>query len=183
MTAYVDDNEFPKMLFKEGSAPASPAAGDQALFVDSADHVLKLKNSSGTVSAVSGGSLTSTKTLLGSDVTMTSANTFYDGPSVSLAAGTWLLNGSLQITTTSAGNEVTIKLWDGTTVAASAEMGLSTTYNSTGSYHISALVSPGTTTSYKLSAAGTGTGNTIAAAAPFNTAGNNASYLTAVKVS
>jgi hypothetical protein len=49
--AKASDNEFPSLLIKEGSAPASPAAGDQRLFIDSADHLLKIKNSSGTVSA------------------------------------------------------------------------------------------------------------------------------------
>jgi hypothetical protein len=49
------DNEFPSLLFKEGSAPASPSAGDQRLFIDSADHLLKYKNSGGTVSDVGGG--------------------------------------------------------------------------------------------------------------------------------
>jgi len=45
------DNEFPSLLVKEGTAPASPAAGDQRLFIDSADHALKVKNSGGTVTA------------------------------------------------------------------------------------------------------------------------------------
>lgn len=49
------DNEFPSLLVKEGTAPSSPASGDQRLFVDSSDHLLKLKNSSGTVTAVGSG--------------------------------------------------------------------------------------------------------------------------------
>jgi hypothetical protein len=43
------DNPFPKIIVVEGTAPASPAAGRQALFVDSADHHWKRKNSGGTV--------------------------------------------------------------------------------------------------------------------------------------
>lgn len=50
------DNAFPSLLVTEGSAPASPAAGKQRVFIDSADHLLKVKNSSGTVSSVGGGS-------------------------------------------------------------------------------------------------------------------------------
>lgn len=46
------DNEFPKIIITEGSAPSSPDAGNQKLYIDSADHKLKLKNSSGTVTAV-----------------------------------------------------------------------------------------------------------------------------------
>lgn len=49
------DNEFPSLLIKEGTAPSSPGAGDQRLFVDSSDHLLKYKNSSGTVSPVATG--------------------------------------------------------------------------------------------------------------------------------
>jgi hypothetical protein len=43
------DNPYPKVIVVEGSAPASPAAGRQALFIDTADHHLKRKNSGGTV--------------------------------------------------------------------------------------------------------------------------------------
>lgn len=49
------NNEFPSLLIKEGSAPSSPSAGNQRLFVDSSDHLLKLKNSGGTVSSVGAG--------------------------------------------------------------------------------------------------------------------------------
>lgn len=53
--AKASDNEFPSLLVKEGSAPSSPAAGDQRVYIDSADHQLKRKNSSGTVTVVEGG--------------------------------------------------------------------------------------------------------------------------------
>jgi len=56
------DNEFPSLLLKEGSAPASPAAGDQRLFVDSADHLLKLKDSAGTVTGLGGTGMTNPMT-------------------------------------------------------------------------------------------------------------------------
>jgi hypothetical protein len=49
------DNPYPKVLVVEGTAPASPAAGRQALFVDSADHHLKRKNSGGTVTDLEAG--------------------------------------------------------------------------------------------------------------------------------
>lgn len=47
------DNEFPSILMEEASAPSSPSAGTQRLFVDTADSTLKLKDSSGTVTPVS----------------------------------------------------------------------------------------------------------------------------------
>lgn len=53
--ALVDDNAFPKVILAEGSAPASPSAGQFKLYVDSADHLLKYKNSSGTVVTLGAG--------------------------------------------------------------------------------------------------------------------------------
>jgi hypothetical protein len=53
--AKASDNPFPSVLVVEGSAPASPSAGNQRLFVDTADHKLKRVNSSGTVTTVEGG--------------------------------------------------------------------------------------------------------------------------------
>ena len=49
------DNAFPSFLVTEGTAPASPAAGKQRVYIDSADHHLKRKNSGGTVTDLEGG--------------------------------------------------------------------------------------------------------------------------------
>ncbi len=49
------DNDFPSVLFTEGTTPSSPAASHQRLFVRSSDHVLCTVNSSGTVVAVGSG--------------------------------------------------------------------------------------------------------------------------------
>lgn len=68
------DNKFPKLIITEGSAPSSPAAGDQKLFIDSADHLLKLKNSAGTVTAVGGG-LSDPMTTRGDIIIRNSSNT------------------------------------------------------------------------------------------------------------
>lgn len=55
---------------------------------------------------------------LGSDVNISSANTFFDGPSVAQGAiGTWFVSGSVTLLDTT--NSVfVIKLWDGTNVIA-----------------------------------------------------------------
>ena len=50
------NNEYPSILVLESTAPANPASGDQRLFIDSADHTLKRKNSSGTVTSIEGDS-------------------------------------------------------------------------------------------------------------------------------
>lgn len=48
--AKASDNQFPSVLFTEqGSAPAGPAAGDQRLFIDSADNHLKRVDSADAV--------------------------------------------------------------------------------------------------------------------------------------
>ncbi len=49
------DNIFPKVTFVEGSAPASPAASDFSLYFDVSDHLLKWKNSAGTVTTLATG--------------------------------------------------------------------------------------------------------------------------------
>lgn len=50
------DNIFPKVTFVEGSAPSSPSATDFHLYFDSGDHLLKWKNSAGTVTTIATGS-------------------------------------------------------------------------------------------------------------------------------
>lgn len=59
------DNIFPKLIVAEGSAPSSPSAGDQKLFIDSADHKLKRKDSGGSVTTIEGGGSTSPLTTKG----------------------------------------------------------------------------------------------------------------------
>jgi hypothetical protein len=57
--AKASDNQFPKIIITEGSAPSNATSGDQKLYLDSSDHHLKRKNSSGTVVDIeAGGSAT-----------------------------------------------------------------------------------------------------------------------------
>lgn len=49
------DNPFPSLLFAEHIDPANPGAGTQRLFVDT-DHLLKLRDSAGTVTLIATGS-------------------------------------------------------------------------------------------------------------------------------
>jgi hypothetical protein len=49
------DNIFPKVTFLEGAAPSSPSASDFHLYFDSADHLLKWKNSAGAVTTIATG--------------------------------------------------------------------------------------------------------------------------------
>jgi hypothetical protein len=111
---------------------------------------------------------------LGADVSMPTT-AWYDGPSLSLPAGTWLLIASL--TFYGASNPtVTVKLWNGTTVYGSGEGNT----GSTGRVTITALgkVTLATTTTVKVSAASSSAA-TMQAASASNGAGNNASTLVA----
>jgi hypothetical protein len=74
---------------------------------------------------------------LSSPVNMVKANRFYDGPSVSFTAGTWLLTGSVDLQTSAIGTtpSFTCKLWDGTTVLSSGEWGV---YLPTRGYNVEA---------------------------------------------
>lgn len=57
--AKASDNPYPSILVAETAAPTSPAAGNQRIFIDPADHKLKRINSSGAVTIVEGGGATS----------------------------------------------------------------------------------------------------------------------------
>jgi hypothetical protein len=156
-----------------------PAAGN---FVQGTKAILY--GTMGTGAQYGGGPMTTVQSQLSADVTMTSANTFYDGPSVNLTAGTWLLTGSVEVMAGVgvAASNTTAKLWDGTTVYAS---GMSACPSDTGQVDISlsAIVSPTSPTSYKISVASQTANYKIAKAAQVNAAGNNASYLQAVLLS
>lgn len=52
--AKASDNVFPKLIVAEGSVPATPSAGQQKLYVDTADHKLKRVNSAGSVTTIEG---------------------------------------------------------------------------------------------------------------------------------
>lgn len=83
-------------------------------------------------------------------VTLTTAGTYYDGAALSLAAGTWLIWAHGSVTVATASGDGHLKLWDGTTVAdtdqSTAPAGATTV-----SLRGDAIVSPGSTTTYKAS--------------------------------
>ena len=123
--------------------------------------------------------LTAVSAALGGDVAMPVANTFYDGPSVTLSPGTWIVFAELlQV----GGASITTKLWDGaSSVLSSSE----TTGPGSGSpvfASLIGLVTLAVPATYKVSAASSNTGGAIKAAADRNGAGNNATTILAVKI-
>jgi hypothetical protein len=124
--------------------------------------------------------LTTAEADLGADVTMTTSGTGYDGPSISLAAGTWLIVGTVTLHDPNEGVNFVAKLWDGTTVESSAQ---ATTSNGfVIALTVSGIVSPGSTTTYKITVTGNGASSLIKAAATVNGAGNNASHIRAIRI-
>lgn len=128
--------------------------------------------------------LTNSTNQLSADVTCTNANTFYDGPSLSLAAGTWLLIGHVQVRN-SGGSFMTAKLWDGTTAVDSGEAFFDiASASASKQISLTGVVAPTGTTTYKISVAsvtGSSTG-LIQADCPDNGAGHTASTLVALRI-
>jgi hypothetical protein len=108
---------------------------------------------------------------LGGDVTMTTGGTYYDGPSVAQgSSGTWFVSGTITIVPGGSGENHSVKLWDGTTVIASA--GIRSSSNATpnavslsgyitspaGNLRISATTSSNASSSDKIAASATGNG-------------------------
>lgn len=59
---------------------------------------------------------------LAANVSLAAQNTYYDGPSVAQGtAGTWFVSGTVTLTDTAGAATFNAKLWDGTTVIASAQ--------------------------------------------------------------
>ena len=126
-----------------------------------------------------GATVTTVDATLGGDVTMTNANTFYDGPSASFAAGTWLV--LWQVTAypasgTGQTQDITAKLWDGTTVHGESSQAFpANTSSATLALHTggAAVVTLGGTTTLKVSVASIRAGGSIRRNVPDNSASSN----------
>ena len=132
-----------------------------------------------------GGSITHAEASLSADVQMTSNNTWYNGPSFSLAAGTWLVTAHLtQVRAATTAETIYGRITDGTNRYASQQ-----------GYHASAsgagvpltmtaiITLTGTATITAQMATSAGNANSlIKAAMTANGAGNNASQITAIRL-
>src|SRR3569623_2007177 len=66
--------------------------------------------------------LSSESNALTTDVSMPSGSTFYDGGTISLGAGTWLITATATIeSSNNSAMKITGKIWDGTTVYGAGE--------------------------------------------------------------
>ena len=78
------------------------------------------------IAATTINTLTYAQTALAGDVALTLADTWYDGPAVTLAVGTWLLTGQVMFSTTVPGYYYQARLWNGTTTAVTNQLNTAT---------------------------------------------------------
>jgi len=133
-----------------------------------------------------GGSLSYLQSFLAADVMFAAATTFYDGPTVTLSAGTWWLSGRLMLLDPTGGSGIySLKLWDGTTVATNYQASGPATgaWLNPAPLQAVVVVASGTPV-WKVSAAwqGGAGANLIKAAGTTNISGNVASVMTAIKI-
>ena len=153
--AKASDNIFPKLIESMQTAdPAAPSDSSWKLYAKAPGIYARSSNS--VVGPFGAASLTSTQVFLGSDVTMTNANQFYDGPTYTPAAGTWLLIANASVVNNSGGGQrETFKLWDGTTAYASGQTSNAGTSVYT-NMSLSAIVTGTGSAVFKMSIAGNG---------------------------
>lgn len=126
--------------------------------------------------------LTTVEAALGVDLTSFTSGTWQDGPSVSLAAGTWLIVCQCQIQV-GGQNDVEVRLTNGTAIEASAEvLGQAATTGRTNVPLVGLVVLGGTET-WKIQATGATAGaGKLLAAMVNNGQGNNATRIQATRV-
>jgi hypothetical protein len=115
-------------LLLPGAANIATAAGDFAVFRGYASGVVRCVDytkASGkpvvmpTIADIAPGAISA---FLGADVLMNNSSLFFDGPSVAQgSSGTWSVTGTVTLTDTVSTSAINVKLWDGTTVIASAK--------------------------------------------------------------
>ena len=124
-------------------------------------------------------------TNLTTDVTLAVAGTYYDGPGVTLAAGTWLINAQVTVKHTKNDNVVFVaRLSTGSTHYSSTEVHLHNKNPNLGNINMSTIVTLSTSTSIKIQATcNHSTSDCYMVAATTNYgSGNNATQISAIRI-
>ena len=129
-------------------------------------------------------SLTTASNSLSSDVTTTSADTWYDGASVSLAAGTWVVDSVIHLEkgATAGTSSYAVRIGDGTNHYASGSQAWP---QPSGAYvvtSLSCIITLASTTTIKVQAESQYAGGKIRAASGYGSSGNNSTQITAVRI-
>jgi hypothetical protein len=165
-------------ILQSGGAGSDPS-WSTAIYPSTAGSAGSLLVSNGTNFTSTG--LSTNTMALGSDVTLTLANTFYTGPSMSLGAGTWFITGTVTLYSTSGVmGSAAARLMNGATVITSSESYLRSGNNLT-SITLSGFVTLAGSTTIFIEAAFNQTGGFIRANTVIG-ATTNASFMNAVRV-
>jgi hypothetical protein len=136
---------------------------------------------------VSAGAITNFEGTLAADVTMSATNTWYTGASVSLTAGTWLINAHITLNraaTTAQQYQTRIHDTTNNVSYASSQQYQASVSNAPVSMSLTAIITIAGSASLAIQAASsTSTNNLIKAATLANSSGNNATQITAIKLS
>lgn len=129
--------------------------------------------------------LSNAEVVLTADVQLLVSNTFYDGPSITLDAGTWLIEGKAQyLKTTTTASQVTARLHDGTDTLDDAQEYHASVANSALSFRLVRIKTFAAPVTVKLQMATTvGVATALMkATAPNNGSANNATRISAVRI-
>ena len=131
------------------------------------------------------GTITSVSANLAATVALRSAHTWYNGPSVSLAAGTWLIIAKLsQVRNATTAEVIYARLTNGTTHYASAQNYHPSASGAGTHSSMSAVVTLASTTTVtaQIATSAGSTSSLLLAAMTANGAGNNASSIVAIRL-
>lgn len=171
-------------LLPRGADPSSPQDGE--LWYSSAGNSFRKRQNGVTTDLLPDApALANATAALSADVQLVTSNSFYDGPTLTLAAGTWLVSGFAQFQkTTSTASFVTARLSTGTVHYASQCLYHGSVANITLGFAMTAVVTLSGATTVKLQMATTvGIANCLMkAAAPNNASGNTATVISAIRI-
>jgi hypothetical protein len=129
--------------------------------------------------------ITALTAALSADVTLPASNTWYDGPSLTLDAGTWLVAGQItQVRATTTAEVVYGRITDGTVHYASQQAHHASATGAGNALSMLAIVVVDATTMVRLQCA-TNAGNALSAmkaALAANSSGNNATQISAIRL-
>lgn len=130
-------------------------------------------------------SLSYAEAALAANVSLTSSNTWYNGPAVTLGPGTWLLNAHVtHVRSATTAETVYARISDGTNHHASQQLYHASVSGTGVALYLTAVVTLATSTTLRIQCA-TSAGaaaSAMKAAMTANGAGNNATQITAVRI-